>query len=229
MNDSLSRQETVSNVLENTRLDIIIGKYEAREMLSESKISQQFQVSRSSVRTAFQTLEQEGLLETLPNGRKVVKHVGAKYVEDMCLTRSALECEAARIILAKPNPDFSQMWFILGKMHAAVHQTDVNQGKSQFQQCNDLFHGQFFEIADNAPLKQCWKTISPVISAIVGMNTSLDVNYYAHDHYASHYMMANLLANRDEKVIEYIRDHAVNVTLKDALRAMENAKRSNRE
>lgn len=226
MNDSLLRQETVNKVLAETRKNIILGRYRAGEQLSESMISQQYHVSRSSVRTAFQALEHEGLLESLSNGRKVIKLVDERYVKNICATRSILECEAARTILAMPNPDLSQLFFILGKILSATQHPDIEESKKQFAEYNSAFHEELFEIADNVSLKQCWKTISPVIDALVGINTAVDYIFTSQNHYEDHYAIAEMLSNKNNDVIELVRYHAFENTSTDALSAIADARRA---
>ena len=96
---SVSRQATVATVLTGMRHDILLGKYENMKQISELEVAQKYQVSRSSVRSAFQILERDGLLEAQPNGRKVLKKIDQKYIKDLCKTRSILECEAVQLIL----------------------------------------------------------------------------------------------------------------------------------
>ena len=69
----ISRQATVATVLEGIRQDAILGKFSGEKQISETEIAQQYQVSRSSVRSAFQILERDGLITVQPNGRKLLK------------------------------------------------------------------------------------------------------------------------------------------------------------
>ena len=115
---SVSRQATVATVLTGMRHDILLGKYENTKQISELEVSQKYQVSRSSVRSAFQILERDGLLEALPNGRKVLKKIDDKYIKDLCRTRSILECEAVQLILQQEKNDFSQLLHIVGQFYS---------------------------------------------------------------------------------------------------------------
>ena len=80
MEGEKNRQATVATVLTGLRRDILLGVYEEDRQISETEIANKYQVSRSSVRSAFQALERDGLLEIQPNGRKILKNIDQKYI-----------------------------------------------------------------------------------------------------------------------------------------------------
>lgn len=51
-----SRQATVAAVLSGLRRDILLGAYGDERQISEAEVANKYQVSRSSVRSAFQDL-----------------------------------------------------------------------------------------------------------------------------------------------------------------------------
>ena len=76
----LATPEKIANQM---RVDLIRGNYGAGEKLSEKELAERFDASRSSVRTALQILSNEGLLRTLPNGRREVIEFTEKQLKDL--------------------------------------------------------------------------------------------------------------------------------------------------
>lgn len=62
--------------------------------------------------------------------------------------------------------------------------------------------------------------MKPMVSSIMGINATLDLNMNEHDYYDSHHKITELLMAKDESVIEYIRYHTAVATMKDALIAL---------
>ena len=144
------------------RHGILLGKYENMKQISELEVAQKYQVSRSSVRSAFQILERDGLLEAQPNGRKVLKKIDQKYIKDLCKTRSILECEAVQLILQQEKNDFSQLLHIVGQFYSVKQIDDKEEQRNRVVQLNDDFHDRLFEMAGNCALSQCHYTLKPM-------------------------------------------------------------------
>lgn len=220
----MSRQATVANVLMGLRRDILLGRYEEASQISETEVANEYQVSRSSVRSAFQLLERDGLIEVRPNGRKLVRKIDEKYIEDLCITRSVLECKAVELIIHQQKTDFSELLKIVGEFYTAYNMPEGKERSILLYQVNERFHDQLFVLAGNSSLMQCRKTIAPLLSSIVELNASLAPCQIEHGFYESHKKITEMLMERDEEVIEYIRYHVEKATLKDALLALQNAK-----
>ena len=93
-------------VFEHIETDILSGKYQKGENLTESKLSQELGVSRTPIREALRRLEQEHLIEEAPKGMVVVG-IGEKDLADIFEIRAALEGKAAA--LAAKNYTDEQM------------------------------------------------------------------------------------------------------------------------
>ena len=83
-------------VFEHLETDILSGKYQKGEILTESKLSLELGVSRTPIREALRRLEQEHLIEESPNGMIVVG-ISEKDLTDIFQIRSALEGKAAQM------------------------------------------------------------------------------------------------------------------------------------
>ena len=90
-------------VFEHIERDILSGKYERGEIITESKLSAELGVSRTPIREALRRLEQEHLIEESGKG-SIVIGISEKDLEDMFLIRKQLECLAASMA-AKNHTD----------------------------------------------------------------------------------------------------------------------------
>lgn len=90
-------------VFEHIETDILSGKYQKGENLTESKLSQELGVSRTPIREALRRLEQEHLIEEAPKGMVVVG-ISDKDLADIFEIRAALEGKAAALA-AKNHTD----------------------------------------------------------------------------------------------------------------------------
>ena len=90
-------------VFEHIERDILSGKYERGEIITESKLSAELGVSRTPIREALRRLEQEHLIEESGKG-SVVIGISEKDLEDIFLIRKQLEWLAAAMA-AKNHTD----------------------------------------------------------------------------------------------------------------------------
>lgn len=90
-------------VFEHIERDILSGKYERGEIITEGKLSAELGVSRTPVREALRRLDQEHLIEESGKG-SIVIGISEKDLEDIFLIRKQLECLAASMA-AKNHTD----------------------------------------------------------------------------------------------------------------------------
>lgn len=92
--DDVSRSWTVVELLRALLLD---GKLAVDERLNEVHLSRQFEVSRTPIRAALQTLAGEGLLEYTPNRGYRVRAFAVSEIVDAYEMRALAEGLAARL------------------------------------------------------------------------------------------------------------------------------------
>ena len=92
-------------VVEGLIADLITGKYQGGDRLTEAAAVEQFGFSRTPVREALVELEGLGLLERRPNCGAVFLPFGPTELEEIYAVRTLLEVEATR--LATGNIDTS--------------------------------------------------------------------------------------------------------------------------
>ncbi len=84
--------------------DILNGKYQPGENLTESRIASELKVSRTPVREAIRQLELEGLLAYIPNKGAVVKGLSSEDIRDIFEIRIKIEGLAAKRAAANITP-----------------------------------------------------------------------------------------------------------------------------
>jgi DNA-binding GntR family transcriptional regulator len=98
-------------IADRLRLDVLSGRLASGERVSEISLAEQFGVSRTPVREAFNQLSLEGLLETNPNVGVRVAPVANDEIRDLILPlRRNLESYALRSIFANLNKGDFQLW-----------------------------------------------------------------------------------------------------------------------
>lgn len=90
---TISLADQVFDHLEN---DILSGKYQRGEILTESKLSTELGVSRTPIREALRRLAQEHIIEETGKG-SVVIGINEKDLEDIFMIRKSLECQVAAL------------------------------------------------------------------------------------------------------------------------------------
>lgn len=87
------------------RDDILQNKIKAGEKLTEQRICQEYKVSRTPVREAFQKLELDGLIEIIPNRGAFVLGLTRQDIEDMYELRAAYESIAVKWAIDRMTPE----------------------------------------------------------------------------------------------------------------------------
>lgn len=83
-------------VFKKIREDILKGEYSKGDVLRETVIAKNLNVSRTPVREAIRQLELEGLVYSIPNKETVVAGITEEDVQDIFLIRSRVEGIAAK-------------------------------------------------------------------------------------------------------------------------------------
>ena len=83
-------------VFEHLENDILSGKYQRGEILTEAKLCQELGVSRTPIREALRRLSQEHIIEESTKG-SVVIGISERDLEDIFLIRENIEGLAAEV------------------------------------------------------------------------------------------------------------------------------------
>jgi len=85
---SFSLTDEIADII---RERILKGEYHIGEKIKENQIAQELRVSRTPIREAFKQLENEGLIDYIPNRGCFAKGFTRQDIEDIYAVRKALE------------------------------------------------------------------------------------------------------------------------------------------
>lgn len=130
-------------VFEHLEKDILSGKYQRGEILTESKLSIELGVSRTPIREALRRLEQEHIIEESGKG-SVVIGITEKDLDDIFLIRKSLESMAAS--LAAKNRTEAQLKELLDALELQefyLSKLDADQIKLM----DNKFHNTLYKLS----------------------------------------------------------------------------------
>jgi len=138
--------EEITNYL---RESVVNGTFKEGEKLSEPRLQEMFRTSRSPIREAFSTLEQEGLVTRIPRRGAFVNKITLEELNDTTIVVAALEGLAARLSLpALTNSDFKKMGRFIKEMEQEVERVAIDE----YTDTHNKFHEAFVSKCGNGVL-----------------------------------------------------------------------------
>lgn len=131
------------------RQRILEGHYLPGQRVSDSALSEELGISRTSVRETFQRLVKEGLLQIIPYRGAFVAELSETEVHELYEVREALECLAVHLATVR-----SPMERLLD-LRELLSQTERSMRDQGGRYPVELdFHKTIIELADNAELSR---------------------------------------------------------------------------
>jgi GntR family transcriptional regulator of vanillate catabolism len=129
---------------------MLAGELPGGSRIAELAIVEKLGVSRTPIRGALMRLEQEGLLEALPNGGYAVKTFSERDIADAIELRGTLEGLLARLAAERGAPAV-----VLGEARDCLQKIDVvlaqaalnDEGFNAYVELNEQFHALLSEMA----------------------------------------------------------------------------------
>jgi DNA-binding GntR family transcriptional regulator len=218
--DILSRSATISKVLEEMRIKIILHEYKPDARIIEANLAEEYQVSRVSIRAALQALESEGMIEALSNGGKKVICFRKKDLLDMYEVRKMHECKAIELIISNKVVNYAPFLSVLDNIND-YHNNAVDLKKDVFCDLDIQFHRAILLMSQNRPLMQSWEVTSSVMSSLLNLNT-LDwyKENYMEELYFKHKTILDCIITNKDKAIEVVAEH-IDVAKEISLKILE--------
>ena len=150
----MNLQETVLMQLRDL---ILRGKFEPGERLAEQQLAERLGASRTPVRAALVTLEQEGLVQANDTGKYLVRQFTSREVTDAIAVRGHLEGMAARLVAEHGVSRQLQM-----DLQSCLQEGDralaanplVMASYAAYAVMNDRFHHLILEASGNRALQR---------------------------------------------------------------------------
>ena len=146
-----------TRIFEAIREKIVNGAYPSGENLIESKLAEEFGVSRTPVREAIRQLEHEGLVRSVPNRGVIVEGITSREVDETYTIRALIEGLAAKQAAERATPEeVSRLDEIVGLMEFYTHRGNAEQ----VTRLDTSFHTLLIEASKSRPLKNALKGLN---------------------------------------------------------------------
>lgn len=147
------------------REDLLRNRWQAGDILSAYALSEELQISRTPVMEALKRLEQEGLVEIIPQvGCRVIGPTPTALL-DLFAIRTALEGAAAAAAARRIGEDaLAEQEHLLGRLDAAVERNDA----SAYAELNQRFHMLVYDASRIPRLAELARTVWAPMSNHVG-------------------------------------------------------------
>lgn len=139
-----------TRVFQQLEQDIVDGRYQPGQSLTEKQLCDELGVSRTPLREALCQLELEGLVEFVPNKGAIVLGISPQDVEDIYAIKLELYKLAAVLATQRATPAE------LTELEEIVSLTEFYIGKGQLDKVVELdflFHDTVCKAAKNPPLR----------------------------------------------------------------------------
>lgn len=198
--NSFSLTDEIADVV---RERILKGEYEIGEKIKENQIATELKVSRTPIREAFKLLENEGLIDYVPNRGCFAKGFTKQDVNDIYAVREALEELAVRWSVARITE---------AELLALEEQVDLmefytkKKDKKRVLELNTSFHEVIYASARSRFLAQVLRSYKEYIE-----KTRKSIFYeqsYLEGILSEHRAIFEAIKERDEeKAVEAISKH----------------------
>ncbi len=151
----------VEKIYSDIKKKIVSGEYLPGRRLVEAELTEEFNVSRVTLREALRRLVADDLVALIPNSGARVREFSYKEIMDIYTVREAVEPLAARLASQAPDERLDNLKAICLKGAAAVSKKDRRSHRT----LNNLFHLELALITENDTLI---KIIERLTTQIIG-------------------------------------------------------------
>ena len=203
-------------VFEQLEQDILIGKYQRGEILTELRLVETLGVSRTPIREALRRLEQEHLIEETGRGSLVIG-ISPEDIEDMYVIRRALEGEAAE--RAAKNITSEQIGQMTEALELQKFYSDKAEGDNseKIKDMDSRFHELLYHASGSKIFVQ---TLLPIHKKLIKYRkASIRKHGRAKDSNAEHFAILEALKAGDGKLakeltLQHLNNAENNITEK---------------
>jgi GntR family transcriptional regulator of vanillate catabolism len=209
----MSLQEAVLMQLRDL---ILRGEFEPGLRLAEQQLAERLSVSRTPVRAALVTLEQEGLVEANETGKYLVRQYTPREVADAISVRGHLEGMAARLVaehgVSRQLQSDLQSCLDQGDQALAANPLTY-ESYADYAAMNDRFHALILEASGNRALQRAValndKLPFAPASAMLPMQgtMTMDRDWMLYAHRQHHMLFAALKAGEGARAQALAAEH----------------------
>jgi DNA-binding GntR family transcriptional regulator len=172
--------------------DIIRGIHPAGEPLVEKELARKYRASRTPVREAALRLQEDRLLQIVPNRGYFVRPITLQELNDVYEFRIAIECAAAELAARKATD--LELLDQLTKLADTSYRTDSVESYMEFIEADTLFHVGIGRLSRNQMLVRAISEARSQMERI--MFAAIDIHYYG-----------EVPTREHQEIIKAIRQH----------------------
>ncbi len=202
-------------VFEHLETDILSGKYQRGEILTESKLCAELGVSRTPIREALRRLEQEHIIEETGKGAMVLGITEADVV-DIFIIRRQLEALAAGLAVEKcTDEEIEKLKEIVELQEFYMEKGDPERIK----QMDNSFHDLIYDVCDSTIFHDILVPLHKKIQKY--RKNAVKSTSRAHASVAEHRLIYEAIAARDkalteERVLQHVENAYNHIIRKEA-------------
>lgn len=200
-----------TKIFNKIREDILEGRYKDGEALTETRLAEEFGVSRTPIREVIRQLELDGLVESIPNRGVFVVGVTPQDIEEIYEIRILVEGLAARWAAERiTDEELKALTDAYELMEFYTAKNDIGQ----IARFNTEFHEIIFEAARSKYLKKILTNIQSYIQW--ARLSSLKTEGRAERALFEHRAIVEALNNRDSieaerLIIQHVTNSSENI------------------
>jgi DNA-binding GntR family transcriptional regulator len=158
------RRPLAEEIRSRLRDEILAGRYEPGQRVTELEIAREMGTSQGPVREAFASLGQEGLLISLPHRGTFVATVSEAEARMAYAIRARIEPYAFELAIPKITPEvLRNLRTEIDQMAAAADHRDLLAHMA----ADMRFHGRIYEVAGTEVLAAAWGLIESTIRKFI--------------------------------------------------------------
>lgn len=159
-----SHVRLVDQVRQSLEEAILAGQIQPGEHLAETRIGEQLNVSRTTVREALLMLEQQGLVVSVPRRGMFVTRLSEQDALDLAFLRVLLEGFAVVVGRSRIDDD------LIAQLKSQIEDMQACEIPGELPRLIEIdlaFHGRLIELADSPRLKAAWSSLNSQLGALM--------------------------------------------------------------
>ncbi len=208
-------------IYEHLKERIIHSQFAPGQRLVEAKVAKELSVSRTPVREGFLRLEQDGLVERLPQGGVVVRVFGDRELRELYGIRLTLETYALELACEKITPEvLAELRGLAGEARRLVGDEAVSLTRKQevLFHLNTRFHETIYASAENVHLGKFINDIKSLVLRFRSITIRDHQNWLVV--WQEHEALIDALERRDKKACAGILAGHIGSAVSYALRGI---------
>jgi DNA-binding GntR family transcriptional regulator len=183
--------------------EIVSNTRQPGERLLEVGLGEQYGISRTPIREALRRLEQDGLVERIPQGGVQVTPISLKMMREVFGIRAVLEAYAAELACDKvTQEDISRLRQVIARAEEAAISANLRESAM----LNTAFHDMICTIPQNLTLLKAASTYGTLVLRF--RTLSLHDRRFLKETWGEHILITDALEMGDKtKVADLVRRH----------------------